>query len=243
MSNPLSIGIDGCKGGWLAVSMTSLKIQRITLLENISKTNSIFSKADQIWIDMPIGLSEGNSHRDLEAHVRPLLRPNRTSSVFTPPCREAVYQADYQSAKETNFKQCGKRISIQSWNITPKIRELDSWLLEDISRQEHIFEAHPELCFAALNGGKPLATRKQNPEGIEQRLTLLSTYQPEVKTAFQQALTQFPGKSVKKDDLLDAICLALSAQLSIHHGKKTIQGKILQDPRGLFIRMVYPNIP
>lgn len=238
-----SIGIDGCKGGWLTVSMTSLQNQRITLLENISEIESLYQQAHAIWIDMPIGLSEGDIHRDLEAHARPLLKPHKASSIFTPPWRDAVYQPDYQSAKEANLKQCGKSISIQSWNISNKIRELDSWLLEDISRQERIFEAHPEICFAALNHMEPLRTSKQTTAGQAQRLALLAKHFPSVAVLYEQTLQDFPRKLVKRDDILDAICLALCGYLSQTHGHHLIEGSAKQEPKGLFMRMVYPNIP
>lgn len=243
MSNQLSIGIDGCKGGWLAVSMTSLKKQKITLLENIQEIKFLLSSDAQVWLDMPIGLSEGKIHRDLEAYARPLLKPFKASSIFTPPCRDAVYQADYQSAKAANLKQCGKSISIQSWNISNKIREVDEWLLANIPLQEQLFEAHPEICFTALNGMKPLQSNKQTAAGQEERLALLQTYLPNTSVLYQQAMQAFARKVVKRDDILDAICLALCAFLSKEHGRQLIQGKTAQDAQGLFMRMAYPNIP
>lgn len=238
-----SIGLDGCKGGWLAVSMTSLQNIRITLLEKISNIESLLDSHSTVWIDMPIGLSEGDYMRDLEAFARSYLKPLRSASIFTPPCRDAVYETDYQSAKLANLKQCGKSISIQSWNISPKIKELDSWLLAHESLQETIFEAHPEICFAALNKMRPLAESKHSSEGRDQRLQLLQQYLPSASERFAQALKDIPRKAAKADDILDAMCLALCAHLSKQHGMQIIEGNLKQDLRGLFIRMAYPIIP
>ena len=91
------------------------------------------------------------------------------------------------------------------------------------------------------------SVRIQNNLILEERRrandSLLQGFIPEVNRIFEQGLNQFPRKKVKQDDLLDAICLALSAQLGHQYSTQFIQGKTKQDPRGLFIRMVYPNIP
>jgi predicted RNase H-like nuclease len=60
----------------------------------------------------------------------------RKSSIFPVPCREAVYMESYEKACEVNEKLTGKRISKQAWNIIPKIRDVDSFLVENKNFRE-----------------------------------------------------------------------------------------------------------
>ena len=72
-----------------------------------------------VLIDIPIGLPKKES-RLCDLLARDKLGPRR-SSVFTVPCRDAVYAKNYKEACHTNLRFLEKKISIQAWNICPKI--------------------------------------------------------------------------------------------------------------------------
>ena len=100
----------------------------------------------------------------------------------------------------------GGGISKQAWNITPKIREVDNWMTP--RRQNRIFEAHPELAFAALNGGEPLPSKKSEI-GESARRRILHEH------GFSQVLDQardIPRRLAAIDDVLDAAVLCVVAQ-------------------------------
>jgi len=60
----------------------------------------------------------------------------RKSSIFPVPCREAVYAETYEKACEVNKLLTGKLISKQAWNIVPKIRDVDRFLVKNKSYRE-----------------------------------------------------------------------------------------------------------
>ena len=53
----ISIGIDGCKGKWVAVCLTENKFE-VDKFNNIEEICEKYKNADSIIIDMPIGLPE-----------------------------------------------------------------------------------------------------------------------------------------------------------------------------------------
>jgi predicted RNase H-like nuclease len=189
-------------------------------------------------IDIPLGLP-GPAPRACDALARRLLAPGRGSSVFAVPCREAVYAADYQEACAVNRRVQGRALSVQSWNICPKIREADAWLRARPSGGRRLRECHPELAFWALNGGACIAAPKKNAAGQQQRLRLLGQALPGAEEAFAQA--RLPRSLAAPDDLLDALALLALARLP---------GPLLslpplpeQDAEGLPMEIVYKHSP
>lgn len=145
-----------------------------------------YADVDRILIDIPIGLSSKNFSRTVDAEARKYLT-KRKSSIFSPPCRKAVYATDYKTALAINKEVTGKGISIQAYNISPKIKEIDIWL---DSKPKHIevFEAHPELCFKSLNENKDLESSKHEQNGIEHRQQLLFKSEIELKDIYENLL-------------------------------------------------------
>merc|ERR1712070_615966 len=102
------------------------------------------------------------------------LPKGKKSSVFNAPCRQAVRANNYIQAKEINKKILSKSISIQSWNISNKIKEVDEFLIKN--KQLNIHESHPELCFINLNNGVPLKNNKKTNQGVNERVSILNKY-------------------------------------------------------------------
>jgi predicted RNase H-like nuclease len=105
------IGVDGCKIGWFYTAINHENDWEIGVSENIEKLWETHKDASLIFIDIPIGLPFKEPRAcDLEA--RKLLGKGKTSSVFPPPCREALAAKTYEEACEINKKVLGKKISL-----------------------------------------------------------------------------------------------------------------------------------
>jgi len=162
-----------------------------------------------IAVDMPIGLTDRfvEGGRGCDRDARTLLGPGWTASVFSPPARAALDAPDHAEA----MKRQGGGLSIQSFNIAPRIREVDSQLSPAL--QGRVFEAHPELAFRHLNGGAPLAWRKHTEAGRRERIRLLREVFREHLPDAMTARRRLGATAVGVDDILDACVLAHVAWL------------------------------
>ena len=70
-------------------------------------------------------------------------------------------------------------------------------------------EAHPEIAFHFLNGGKSMKFNKKTQQGLQERLDVLECYNKGAKLFFQESTSKFLRKDVAKDDIIDAMCLAI----------------------------------
>jgi len=127
MTNDIYVGIDSCRKGWCYTSITDGSGCKTGVAPDIEWIWNNFNKANLILIDIPIGLPS-ISHRTCDTRARRFLGAGKTSSVFAPPCREALYAKNYEEACEINQKILGKKTSRQAWSIAPKIREVDEFL-------------------------------------------------------------------------------------------------------------------
>ncbi|MBU6324631.1 MAG: DUF429 domain-containing protein [Bacteroidetes bacterium] len=225
-----AVGVDGCRGGWIAVDEHGHWFLAGSFLEILH-----YFPNRRVFIDIPIGLSDPLINRVVEDVARPLLG-RRSSSLFTPPCREAVYAGTYREANYINKRICGKGISIQCWNIVPRIREIDALLRENPHLKETVFESHPELTFACFNQRTPLSFSKKTAEGRLERLNLLMKHNPVYEAYFQKGRSLFSSKQAAPDDLIDALCLSLLGN-SPH--KQLMQP--LRDSEGIPMNLVIPS--
>lgn len=237
------VGIDGCKFGWIAIALDLDGQFQISKHSTFNDLINTYSQAKRYLVDMAIGLSGLHHPRIVEKLAREKLKPNKTSTIFTPPCRTAVYEQSYDSAKEKNITITGKSISIQAWNIVPKIREVDQFLIKNRKYQDKIWEAHPEVCLAGLNGGIPMLTKKKTVEGKEERLNLLQNIFQGSKEIFEAGDLLFLKKEVKTDDLVDALALAISGFLGEKKSFDFLKSdNFPKDEKGLEMKMVYFKI-
>ncbi len=237
----IGIGIDGCRAGWLMVLFDGTTAE-MQMLPEISAFAELDLAGRPVWVDMPIGfMDNGADGRECDRAARKYLSPLRHSSVFTPPCRAAVY-AEKSEASAMNFEHTGKKLSQQSLNIVPKIRELDSYLTS-LSIPDRLLwsEAHPEVVFGALNGGQPLVHKKKNKEGEQQRLQLLQPWFPEVFDWMANARGRYLRKDVLPDDIVDALGLAIASYL-VQSGlaqERKLPSNPTRDQEGLLMQIVY----
>ena len=144
-------GIDGCKAGWILISFSDK--QHYKVLRTDDELKEAFDEFDRILIDMPIGLEDENYTRECDRLLREKLGADYASSVFSPPIRPALHAPSYVEANMQSFEYTEKKLTVQAWNITPKIKTVDALLQENEEFRGKVLESHPELLFMNLNGG------------------------------------------------------------------------------------------
>jgi predicted RNase H-like nuclease len=207
-------GVDGCPRGWAVVlrPLAGDAPPVFTLAADFAAVLADPRAPAVIAVDMPIGLPEriGPGGRGPERAIRPLLGA-RQSSVFAVPSRAAVMCADYREAcaVAAATSEPPRKVAKQCFNLFPKIREVDALMTPAL--EDRVHEAHPELGFWRLNGGRAMALPKKvksraSGPGMAERAALLAAH------GFAPAFLDqtLPG-GVGRDDLLDAAALALTA--------------------------------
>ena len=212
-----------------------------TILKSIRELSGYLDEAKLALLDIPIGLRGRNPDERLcDKGARALLGPARASSVFPGPSRYALECSSYEAASAKNRECTGRGLSKQSWAIAPKVREVDAFLQQEEQRHK-IREMHPEICFWALNGRRPMEHNKKTTEGYEQRIALLTEFLPGARKIVETALSQYPRKQLARDDIVDALVGAVTA--SLPGILQTIPSMPEIDDAGLTMEIVYRTPP
>lgn len=234
---PIYIGIDGCRSGWVAAVQQGADV-RVEIHLTFGGLLAAYPHAARIGVDMPIGLPHaGYPKRECESLARGKL-PGRASTVFSPPCRAAANAATIAEARELNKRELGSSLSAQAWNICRKIVEVDDALAAAPAIAERVIEVHPEVCFAALAGGQPMAHRKSTSEGREERLAWLFRWLPQAAALSEAMRANHPRAAVQEDDILDALVVLLVARAD-EAQLKFLPSHTVRDERGLPMRIAY----
>jgi predicted RNase H-like nuclease len=207
MANPaeLVVGVDGYRDGWVAAALTDGQISW-SIHEDLHAVLTAHPQA-RIGVDVPIGLPIDGERRVCDLAAREFLGRARSSIFFTPPRR--ILDLWRHDAKHP----VGEGVARQTWNILPKIAEVDSMLARHPGRRRRVAEVHPECSFRAMAGatksaphppGAFLASKKTGL-GAGQRLWLLHSAGLTLPD-----LIDAPGPAL--DDLLDAAAAAWTAQ-------------------------------
>ena len=231
------VGVDGCRAGWLAVKLSRPGDWECRIFPDMASLWSAYRRAALILVDIPIGLPEAANDRACDKAARKVLGLRR-SSVFPVPCRAAVYAADYDAAIRINEQVTGKRIFRATWNLIPRMRQVDEILQTDHEARKVIREAHPEVMFWGLNRGRPLTFSKKAATGEGERLEILARVYPPAKALFFEMKKTLPGKSAAPDDLMDALAAAVIG-LSSSGKLKTLPETPGRDAHSLPMEMVY----
>ncbi|MEO0796179.1 MAG: DUF429 domain-containing protein [Verrucomicrobiota bacterium] len=207
------IGIDGCKAGWLAVAIGDNGDGSVGLFGTVYEALIAHESADLFLIDMPIGLPDTmHPVRECDTIARKLLGKGMTSRVFDPPPRRTLTAPNHEEACRISKLILGKKISLQSYNIAPKIHELDIVLRNNRNYVDRTREAHPELAFACMNNRKALRVSKKQKAGIQGRLQVLQRHYEHSRDLFAYAKTSTYRKDAALDDIVDAMALAVMAK-------------------------------
>lgn len=231
----LCLGIDGCKGGWIVAIIHNGKLL-IEKFESIASVIEKYPDFDQLLIDMVIGLPGNKEHVRPDSYARKIIK-ERSSTIFPVPCRQAVYAENIAKAYEENERILGKKFTPLTMGIMPKIREIDCFLQENIQYKNMIKESHPEVCFARLNGST-MISKKTKIDGIEERIRILSNYIPTIHQ--NEILLDTKRFHCNVDDIIDAICLAVTANLVVQGQYEVIPPEPMKDDTGIFMQLVIP---
>jgi predicted RNase H-like nuclease len=233
-------GVDGCRGGWFVIlagaSASSDRPQRVIARRcaSFGEVLALTERPVAIAVDMPIGLLDrplpGGRACDREA--RKLLGRSRASSVFTPPTRPGLAALAYSEISRVN----GTGMSKEAFNILPKIRDVDEAIAS--SDQTRVFEAHPEVAFAAL-AGAPMRHSKKTAAGRRDRVRLLrrlfaSAFQDPVRLRLEHG-----AANVALDDVVDAYVLAHVADRIRRGSAVRLPAAPPRDRRGLRMEIWY----
>lgn len=237
------VGLDGCAGGWFAVwSDSGTPGLQHRQYGDLAAVFTDHGDADRLLVDIPIGL-DSSTARECDDHARTRLGA-RGVSVFPTPCRSVVeyHQQDpeaatYDRANEIQRGRLGSGLSRQAWNITPKIAAMDRFLRTE-SPSVDVIESHPECCFAALNDGYPIAQSKSNALGRAARFGVIDDWAEGWESCYEAALDEYFRNAVARDDIVDAIVLAIAGRQPL----RSIPDTPPVDDCGLPMRIVVPDV-
>ena len=231
----LYIGVDGCRGGWIAAVLDHGEF-RLERYDSISSIVNVYPAFDAFMIDMAIGL-RNSAEQKRPDHDAKIELGAKASTVFPIPSREAVYAEGEEAQKEANKRTLGKSLAKQSLAIIPKIRELDEFLNEHSEYKNRILESHPEVAFARLNGSVVMSRKKEEP-GLSVRGHILSEYldKNDLSGLYDKAKELECGQ----DDLIDAICLAVTGAMHAHGQTETLPEEPEKDEKGLLMQLTVP---
>ena len=214
-------GADGCRTGWVVCRRDgggTLDIRVVKTLAEACEGLSILA------IDMPIGFVDlPRPCRQCEGEARRLL-PGKASSVFPTPCRPALACTTHADANAVS-KALGVGLNQQTFHLFPKMREVDELLRAKPKLKRIVYEAHPELAFARMNGGKPVLSKKRQPDGYAERHRLLARH------GFPCHVDRLAGAA--RDDILDAIAVCRTALLIAQRQATRLGPAKLRDSHGL----------
>jgi predicted RNase H-like nuclease len=149
-----------------------------------------------VGVDIPLG-GTATQWRTADVAAKRFLRAQHPRVFMVPP-RPVWDQADFVDAARLCERLTGKRFSIQTFGLLPKMVQAERY--RDTDGHE-LYEIHPELVFAALAGG-PVSANKKTPEGEQVRRSLLAA----VGVVLPPVLPRAPV-----NDVLDAAAVAWSA--------------------------------
>jgi len=221
------MGIDGCRGGWLACVVDGTRV-RWDYVDDVTDVRKLLEQdADAVAIDIPIGLpEEGVRACDVEARRR---LGRRGVSVFAAPVRPVLGCATYAEARLVLAERGGASMSAQAFGIVRAVAAVDAAVTP--ADEPRVVEAHPEVAFSVMSDGDPLDPKK-TARGAGQRLGRLQT----ALGAPVKALAEVPS-GLPLDDALDALACAWVAARWVA-GAATVLGDGHRDARGLAMRIV-----
>ena len=169
------LGVDGARGGWMGALTRTDDVMGVDVVWVTFATiaQALELDVDVIAIDMPIGLPRaGRRSCDLLAK-RALGRAH--PRVFLAPPRDVLAATTYDDAGARHRAHAdGRGLSVQTWHIVEKIREVDA-----VADDARMVEVHPELSFARLAG--EVLTSKHGPDGRAVRLRALARRWPRLR--------------------------------------------------------------
>ena len=212
------LGVDGAPGGWVGALVDGPRVSFLMLPDAAA---ALAVQAAVVAVDMPIGLPE-RGRRACDLAAKRLLGRDHPR-VFLAPPRDVLDAKDYAEAGRLHRQLAdGMGLSVQTWHLVPKIREVDA-----VADDPRLVEVHPELSFALLAG--EVLPPKRSAEGRAGRVDALRRWLPDLGA----------GVSVPRGtDALDALAAAWSAQRWLEGVAQVVPDEPALDARGRPMRIV-----
>ncbi|HBU00829.1 MAG: Uncharacterized protein XD64_1305 [Thermotoga sp. 47_83] len=223
MYTMITIGVDGAKRGWVYSIVERDRVLEIGFMEHFRFLGF------PTLVDIPIGLPK-KGERECDKLARKILS-KRAASVFTVPCRAAVYQESYEDALRVNRECQGKGFPVQFWHIVEKVREVDVFFRSHPDLSDQIRESHPELCFLRISS--KMMESKHTREGLNQRIKALRKHLVFDVENLQKICREH---KIYIHDVLDSLVLALTQQFPL----ETIPEDPPLDEHGLPMQIIVP---
>jgi predicted RNase H-like nuclease len=234
------VGVDGCKGGWVAVTYDpgagtlSPRVHR-----SFAEVLDAYQNAAAIGVDIPIGLNEGEPRR-CDVAARQAISP-RGSSVFPAPDARLLNELfgageqllSYNDALSLARAITNKGITKQLYYICPKIAEVNRAMSPAL--QDRVVEVHPEVSFRVL-AGRPLGHPKRKSAGYDERRALLEAA---LGISIWSRDARAAARPSQPDDLLDATVVAWTARRLAEGRAERLPPDPPRDRRGLRMEIVY----
>lgn len=230
-------GVDGVRDGWVvARAAPDLGFIELHFVDDLEALFWRVVRDDGLLvIDIPIGLPD-SAPRACDREARAMLGSPRASSVFPAPVRAALEATDYDEACRLSHAASGHKLSHQTFNLLPKLREVDELIWTE--RQTRILEGHPEVSFTTIGGReRGMEYPKSTPQGQAERCALLEGALPSAD--INALLLNVPRQVKKVDDCFDALVLLLTAH-RVMSGReiRLPRNRIEIDSRGLRMEIV-----
>lgn len=185
------VGVDGCRGGWVAVALPG---PEVVVCETLRDVLATYPDAVCVAVDMPIGLPTGPRGRASDRAAKQLLG-RASSRVFPAPTMACLAMPTYAAARLVE-----PSLSAQSYALRKKIGEA-----EEARHAGPVVEAHPELAFLAFAG--EVLVSKRTWDGAVRRRAVLAAQGLVVPDDLGPT-----GGTAGVDDVLDAAACALVAR-------------------------------
>jgi predicted RNase H-like nuclease len=198
-----TVGVDAWRGGWVAVVLEDGLVSSVGVAATLDEITDANPDAAAIGVDMPLGLVD-RGWREADRLGAARLGANRSRLFMVPP--RAVWEA---GTHEEAVLACRRLTdppagcSRQAWGLREKLLPANELYARMPGR---LFEVHPEISFAELNGGAPVAASKKTWNGQMARRALLAGAGIGLPDSLAGA------GNVPPDDILDAAAVAWTAR-------------------------------
>lgn len=197
------VGVDGCRAGWVAVRLDADRRVTVLLATTFAQIKAACPGVAAIGVDMPLGLVE-EGWRDADVLAAARLGRYRSRLFMVPP-RGAWDAPSYRDAVAAcrRLTDPPAGFSRQAWALKSKLVQANRAYADSPG---HMFEVHPEISFAELDGGLPVRAGKKTWNGQMTRRALLRRAGIVLPDRLGEA-----GDGAGADDVLDATAAAWSA--------------------------------
>ncbi len=196
------VGVDAWRGGWVAVVLEDGLVSATRPAATLDQITDGNPDAAAIGVDMPLGLVE-RGWREADRLGAARLGAHRSRLFMVPP--RAVWEAATHEEAVLRCRQLTDPpagCSRQAWGLREKLLPANELWTRLPGR---LFEVHPEISFAELNGGAPVAPSKKTWNGQMTRRALLA------RAGISLPDNLADAGNVPPDDILDAAAVAWSA--------------------------------